>query len=155
MTASESWLERYEANHRNLTYPWIYWAAVPMVVVGTVGLLWNMPIPSQFVEISPLLNWGSAFLMVAAVYYFIISLSLAIGLLPFILGVASIQLWLQQSEFSPLRVTVGLLTAGIIGLWLGHRNEHGFRAMLEDLQTIMIGPAWLLSVIYRRVGIPF
>ena len=155
MTASESWLERYESNHRNLTYPWIYWAAVPMVVVGTVGLLWNLPIPSQFVEISPLLNWGSAFLMVAAVYYFIISLSLAIGLLPFILGVATIQLWLQQSEFSPLRVSAGLLTAGIIGLWLGHRNENGLRAMVEDLQTIMIGPAWLLSVIYRRVGIPF
>ena len=155
MTASESWLERYESNHRNLTYPWIYWAAVPMVVVGTVGLLWNLPIPSQFVEISPLLNWGSAFLMVAAVYYFIISLSLAIGLLPFILGVASIQLWLQQSEFSPLRVSAGLLAAGIIGLWMGHRNKNGLRAMVEDLQTIMIGPAWLLSVIYRRVGIPF
>lgn len=155
MTASESWLERYESNHRNLSYPWIYWAAVPMVVVGTVGMLWILPIPAQFVEISPLLNWGSAFLMVAAVYYFIISLSLAIGLLPFILGVASIQLWLQQSEFSPLRVSAGLLTAGIIGLWLGHKNENGFRAMLEDLQTIMIGPAWLLSVIYRRIGIPF
>ena len=26
---------------------------------------------------------------------------------------------------------------------------------LEDLQTIMIGPAWLLSVIYRRAGIPY
>lgn len=155
MTDTLSWLERYESNHSNLTYPLVYWAAVPMVVVGTVGLLWNLPVPQQFYEISPLLNWGSAFLMVTAVYYFIISLALAIGLLPFVLGVAFIQVWLQQSGYAPMRAAAGLLVAGIIGLWLGHRNEKGFGAMLEDLQTIMIGPAWLLSVIYRRVGIPF
>lgn len=155
MSETHSWLERYESNHRNLTNPWVYWAAVPMVVLGTVGVLWTLPIPVQFYEISPLLNWGSAFLMVTAVYYFIISLSLAIGLLPFILGLAFCQLWLQQSSFTPLRVSIGLLAAGMIGLWLGHRNKKGFGVILEDLQTIMIGPAWLLSVIYRRVGIPF
>ena len=63
---------------------------VPMVVLGTVGLLWTLPIPDQFFEISPLLNWGTAFLMATAVYYFIISVSLAIGMLPFLLGIAGI-----------------------------------------------------------------
>lgn len=155
MSESHSWLERYESNHRNVSYPWIYWAAVPTVVVGTVGLLWTLPVPEQFTRISPLLNWGSAFLMVSAVYYFIISLSLAIGLLPFVVGVGVIQLWLEQSEFTPVRVSGGLLVAGVIGLWLGHRNDRSFGAIYEDLQTIMIGPAWFLSVIYRRLGIPF
>jgi uncharacterized membrane protein YGL010W len=154
MSEADNWLERYELNHRNLTWPWIYWAAVPMVVVGTVGMLWSLPTPDEFYEISPLLNWGSAFLMVAAVYYFIISLSLAIGLLPFLLGVAFIHMWLPQSEFSAVRVSAGLLTAGIIGLWLGHRGQRSSRVFFEDLQTIMIGPAWILSVLYRRLGIP-
>ena len=84
MTDSDGWLERYGETHGNLTYPVLYWAAVPMVVTGTVGLLWSLPVPAQFFEISPLLNWGSAFLMAAAIYYFIISLSLAIGMLPFL-----------------------------------------------------------------------
>jgi uncharacterized membrane protein YGL010W len=154
MSEADNWLERYELNHRNLTWPWIYWAAVPMVVVGTVGMLWSLPTPDEFYEISPLLNWGSAFLMVAAVYYFIISLSLAIGLLPFLLGVAFIHMWLPQSEFSAVRVSAGLLTAGIIGLWLGHRGLRSSHVFFEDLQTIMIGPAWILSVLYRRLGIP-
>ncbi len=117
-------------------------------------MLWSLPTPDEFYEISPLLNWGSAFLMVAAVYYFIISLSLAIGLLPFLLGVAFVHMWLPQSEFSAVRVSAGLLTAGIIGLWLGHRGQRGSRVFFEDLQTIMIGPAWILSVLYRRLGIP-
>lgn len=155
MTETDSWLQRYRDNHQNLTWPWIYWLSVPMVVLGTVGVLWSLPIPVEFFEISPLLNWGSAFLMAATVYYFILSLSLAIGLLPFIVGIASFHMWLAQSQYMPLRVSIGLLLAGIIGLWLGHRNKKGFGAVLEDVQMIMIGPAWLLSVIYRRFGIPY
>lgn len=155
MTETDGWLARYEETHRDLTYPAIYWAAVPMVVLGTVGILWVLPIPDEFFEISPLLNWGTAFLMATAMYYFIISVSLAIGMLPFVVGVAGVQLWLAQSEFSPWRVSLGLLLAGIIGLWMGHRNQSSLRPVLQDLQLMMIGPAWILSVFYRRIGIPF
>lgn len=154
MTDSDSWLARYEAAHSDITWPPIYWLAVQMVVLGTVGLLWLLPIPAEFREISPLLNWGSAFLMASAVYYFIISVPLAIGMLPFVIGVASFQVWLGQSDYSATRVTSGLLAAGIIGLWLGHRNQRGFAPVLHDLQMMMIAPAWLLSVLYRKVGIP-
>ena len=155
MTETDGWLTRYEETHSDLTNPVVYWAAVPMVVLGTVGLLWTLPIPDEFFEISPLLNWGTAFLMATVMYYFIISLSLAIGMLPFIVGAAGIQPWLAQSELSPLRVSLGLLLAGIIGLWMGHRKQKSLRPILQDLQLMMIGPAWLLSVLYRRIGIPF
>ena len=155
MPEIDGWLKLYEETHQDLTYPVIYWAAVPMVVVGTVGMLWTLPVPDAFFEISPLLNWGTAFLMSAAVYYFIISVSLAIGMLPFVLGVAGIHTWLEQSDFSPVRVSIGLLAAGMIGLFMGHRNKSSLRPVLQDIQLMMIGPAWLLSVLYRRIGIPF
>ena len=154
MTAADTWLARYAETHSNLSYPLIYWAAVPMVVLGLVGQLWLLPVPVEFFDISPLLNWGSAFLMATAVYYFVISVSLAIGMLPFLVGVATFQLWLAQSEFSATYVTAGLLAAGIAGIWLGHRNESGILPVLRDLQMTMIGPVWLLSVLYRRAGIP-
>ena len=155
MTETDGWLKRYEETHTDLTYPAVYWASVPMVVLGIVGLLWTLPIPDEFFEISPLLNWGTAFLMATTVYYFIISVSLAIGMLPFVVGVAGVEMWLAQSEYSPFQVSIGLLVAGIIGLWMGHRNEAGLRPVLQDLQLMMIGPAWILSVLYRRIGIPF
>ena len=155
MTETDGWLKLYEETHNDLTYPAFYWAAVPMVVLGTVGILWALPIPDAFFEISPLLNWGTAFLMATTVYYFIISVSLAIGMLPFLVGIAGAQAWLAQSEFSPLTVSLGLLIAGIIGLWMGHRNKSALRPVLQDLQLMMIGPAWLLSVLYRRIGIPY
>ncbi|MBT8091592.1 MAG: hypothetical protein KJN77_01060 [Gammaproteobacteria bacterium] len=155
MSETENWLTRYEENHKDLYNPVVYWAGVPMVVVGTVGLLWYLPVPGEFTKISPLLNWGSAFLMAATIYYFIISLSLAIGMLPFLLGLASLQLWLATSAYPALGVSTGLLVAGIAGLSLGRRGVGGVRAIFQDLQLMMIGPAWLLSVIYRRFGIPY
>ena len=155
MSETDNWLLRYEQNHSELNNPWVYWAAVPMVVTGTVGLLWVLPIPAEFYEISPLLNWGSAFLMAATIYYFIISLSIAIGMLPFLLGLATLQLWLTASNYPALGVSIGLVVAGTVGLALGRRGTGGLRAVLQDLQLMMIGPAWLLSVIYRRFGIPY
>ena len=152
MNETEDWLTRYEQTHTDLRYPAIYWAAVPMVVVGLTGLLWGLGVPTQFTKISPLLNWGSAFLMVTAIYYFIISLSLAIGLLPFLLGLAAIQVWLTNSGLPAAGISTGLLIAGTVGLTVGRSGSA--RAVFQDLQLMMIGPAWLLSVLYRRFGIP-
>lgn len=155
MSEIDNWLERYEQGHQDLTNPVVYWAAVPMVVLGTVGLLWSLPVPVQFVEISPLLNWGSAFLMATAIYYFIISLSLAIGMLPFLLGLAAVQLWLTDSQWPAFGTSIALLVAGTVGLWLGRRGPGVMRAVLRDFQLIMIGPLWLLSVMYKRFRMPF
>jgi hypothetical protein len=91
--------------------------------------------------------------MVTAIYYFIISLSLAIGLLPFLLGLAAIQMWVSNSGYPRVGLATGLLIAGIVGLTLGRNGSP--RAVAEDLQLMMLGPAWLLSVMYKRFGIPF
>ena len=154
MSETEDWLSRYGESHAELASPLAYWLAVPLVVLGTVGLLWTLPVPDEFYDISPLVNWGSLFLMAATVYYFIISVPLAIGMLPFILGVASVQVWLESSQYSPSQVAAGFLIAGTLGLILGRRRDRTAALVLQDLQMMMIGPAWLLSVLYRRMGIP-
>jgi uncharacterized membrane protein YGL010W len=155
MTEIDNWLERYGESHKQLRNPIVFWASVPMVVLGTVGVFWALPIPLEFYEISPLLNWGSAFLMATAIYYFIISLSLAIGMLPFLLGIAAVQLWLAQAPYPALGVSTGLLAAGAVGLFLGRGGPGSIRRVLEDFQLMMIGPVWLLSILYKRFGVPF
>ena len=97
MPETDWWLKEYGDNHVDMSYAVIYWIAVLTLVIGTVGILWSLPIPQEFVQISPLLNWGSSFLMAAAVYYFIISIPLAIGMLPLIFGVASIQYFFYRT----------------------------------------------------------
>ena len=152
MSETDSWLKRFEQSLGDLRNPFVYCVAVPMVILGTVGTLWSVPTPHQFYEISPLLNWGSAFLMVAAIYYFIISLSLAIGLLPFLLGLAAIEMWLLRSEWPQQGISIALLVAGVTGIALARGG--GLRQIVQDIQLMMIGPAWLLAKLYQRFGIP-
>ena len=155
MTETDSWLVDYGESHNDIANPLVFWVSVLLLVLGTVGLLWSLPIPQEFADISPVLNWGSAFLMAAVVYYFIISMSLAIGMLPFIFGVAALQIWLGNSPYSPYMASSGLLIASVVGLYLGRFPHSGILAVLRDIQLMMIAPVWILSNIYRRFGIPY
>ncbi len=154
VSETDRWLSDYGDSHADIGNPGIYWLSVPILVLGTVGMLWSLPVPEEFVKISPVLNWGSAFLMAAMVYYFIISISLAIGMLPFVAGVTALQLWLVDSSLSLVRISSVMFVASIIGLYVGHYEKGGIKAVCHDIQLMMIAPAWLLSNFYRRLGIP-
>ena len=154
VSETDRWLSDYGDSHADIRNPGVYWLSVPILVLGTVGMLWSLPVPEEFVKISPILNWGSAFLMAAMVYYFIISISLAIGMLPFVAGVTTLHLWLADSSLSLVRVSSAMFVASIIGLYVGHYEKGGIKAVCHDIQLMMIAPAWLLSNFYRRLGIP-
>jgi hypothetical protein len=155
MKETDPWLSDYGEDHQALRFASIYWVAVLGLVFGTVGLLWSLPVPVQFEEISPALNWGSTFLMAAMVYYFIISMPLAIGMLPFMFGIAAVQIWLQESSWPQDRAGALLFATSLVGIYLGRLDSGGLKAVFRDIQAMMIAPVWLLSVLYRRLGIPF
>ena len=155
MSEPDQWLTEYGENHRDIDNAGLYWLAVPILVVGTIGLLASLPVPEAFKKISLFLNWGTAFLAAAVVYYFIISASLAIGMLPFVLGVATLTSWLKDSDYPLIWFSAGLTFVAVLGLWLGQYNRGGIRAVLQDIQLLMIAPMWLLSNLYRRLGIPY
>lgn len=155
MSETDRWLVDYGESHQDIESPFVFWLSVPMLVLGTVGLLWALPVPDEFVRISPALNWGSAFLMAAAVYYFIISMSLAIGMLPFMFGIATLQIWLAHSSLSPLWLSAALLLTSIIGLYISQLPNSSLRTLTHDIQLMMIAPLWILSNLYRRFGIPY
>jgi hypothetical protein len=155
MSETHRWLSDYGDSHREISCPAIYWASVLILVPGIAGMLWSLPIPDEFANISPLLNWGSAFLMASLVYYFIISLTLAIGMLPFMLAVAALGVLLTRADVSIAGVSLGLVVVALAGLYFGHHAGGGVAAVLRDIQLTMIGPIWLLSNLYKRLGIPY
>ena len=155
MPETERWLKEYGNNRVDIRYQAIYWVAVLTLILGTVGILWSLPIPPEFTDISPLVNWGSCFLMATAVYYFIISIPLAIGMLLPILGIASAQYVIAELSGAVIYLSTGLTILSIVGLYLGHRRNSGFRAVLDDVQFMMIAPIWMLSKLYKRFGIPY
>ena len=125
--------------------------AVHFIIVGITGLLWSLPLPEEFKKISPLLNWSTMFLMVTAVYYFIISISIGIGSIPFLLGLSAIQMKMENAGLPLLEMSTSLIVFGTFFLAIYRKGS--FAAIMRDFQLIMIGPAWLLSLLYKRYEI--
>ena len=155
MSEPDRWLSDYGESHSKMNNPVLYWPSVLLLVVAFVGFLWTLPVPQEFEKISPILNWATAFLMAAIVYYFIISIPLAIGMLPFVIGLTALQLWFANSEYSHRGASLGLAAFSLLGLVAGQIPDGSPRQVLRDIQMIMIGPVWILSNIYRKLGIPF
>jgi uncharacterized membrane protein YGL010W len=42
-----------------------------------------------------------------------------------------------------------------IGQFYGHKIEGKKPSFLKDLQFLLIGPAWLMHFIYKKIGIPY
>jgi uncharacterized membrane protein YGL010W len=155
MSDTENWLTNYNNNHCRTGILVLHWCGVPLVIFGTVSILWSLPIPEAFRDISPLLNWGITFLMAAEVYYFIISVSLAIGMLPLLFGTAMLVATFHLNVDSPVSLSIAILSVGTAGVYLGKGSERSVCELARDLQLIMIAPIWLLSRLYRRLRIPF
>jgi hypothetical protein len=155
MTEAERWLEEFAASQEQVQRPLIYWPSAFLVIIGAVGLLWSLPVPEAFQAISPALNWGTTFLMAAVVYYFVISTSLAIGMLPFIVGVMATETWIAQLPFAAHWTTAEITLVGLTGLWLARADGAGLPFIGRHLQLIMLAPLYLLADIYRRLRIPF
>lgn len=155
MKTADQWLGEYGQSHTDSTNALLHWICVPLIVISLIGLLWSLPVPVAFQQISPALNWGTTFLMAAVVYYFIISLSLAFGILPFILLVVAAVVWLDSLAIPLYLSSAGIFVTAWIGQFIGHLIEGKKPSFFKDLQFLMIGPLWLLAKIYRRLGVPY
>jgi len=155
MRTADFWLDRYSRHHRHRLNRVLHSVAVPLAVVGVTGLLWALPVPAAFTDISPALNWGTAFLLSAVVYYFILSIPLAIGLLPFVLATTAILGRLEGLAPALWQISLTLFLAALVLQALGHLLEGGRLRVLEDLHYLMIGPVWLMAGAFRRLGIPY
>jgi len=155
MRTADFWLDRYSRHHRHRLNRVLHGVAVPLAVVGLTGLLWALPVPAAFTDISPALNWGTTFLLSAVVYYFILSIPLAIGLLPFVLATTAILGRLEGLAPALWQISLTLFLAALVLQALGHLLEGGRLRVLEDLHYLMIGPVWLMAGAFRRLGIPY
>lgn len=149
------WLNEYGESHQNPTNKAVHWVCVPAIVFSLIGLLWSLPVPLVFAQTSTILNWGIVFLMAAIVYYFILSATLALGMVA--ISALMIYAFARLDDLAtPLwQICVVVFVVAWIGQFIGHMIEGKRPSFFKDLQFLMIGPIWLLSFIYRRLGIPY
>ncbi len=155
MRTADQWLNEYGESHQNPTNKLIHWICVPAIVISLIGLLWSIPVPAEFVKISPAMNWGTVFLLASVVYYFVISISLAIGMAPVLLGIVYVVFWLDNLAMPLWQISIVIFVVAWIFQFVGHKVEGKAPSFFKDVQFLMIGPMWLLSFVYRKLGIPY
>lgn len=155
MRTVEQWLAEYGDSHQHPTNKLLHWICVPIIVVSLIGLLWSLPTPRAFGEISPLLNWGTLLLAAGVLYYLALSWSLAVGMAVFVVVVIACVLWLERLPWPLWALCLFLFVAAWIGQFIGHYLEGKRPSFFKDVQFLMIGPLWLMSFIYRRLGLRY
>ena len=155
MTVAAQWLAEYARVRAYESTRPSDWISIPLLVASLVALFWSLPVPAIFRESSPVLNWGTLFLMAAVVYYFIVSISLAFGSLPFVIGAAAASAWLDRLQ-TPLWMIAGSCFL-VVAVWqlMSSWRVAGRLHIFGYFQYLMIGPLWLLAAAYRRLGIPY
>lgn len=151
----QDWFDAYGVSHQNATNKVIHWICVPTIYFCVVGLLWSIPAPDAPPFTGPHMVAKLAVGLVG-LFYLRLSLTIMIGMVLWSLLCLWICEALDHAAPWPLwAICTVLFVAAWIGQFLGHKVEGRKPSFLDDLQFLMIGPAWLMSFIYRRLGIPY
>ncbi|MEX2169266.1 MAG: Mpo1-like protein [Pirellulales bacterium] len=152
---AEQWLAEYGESHRDSTNKRIHWVCVPLIVVSLLGLLWDVPTPAWMVRV-PLLNWATAFVALCMVFYFSISIPLAIGMLIYTTIVIGLIVWYERLGIGPVwHAALAIFVVAWIGQFIGHKIEGKKPSFLKDILFLLVGPLWLLKDVYRKLGIRY
>ena len=143
------WISSYGESHQNLTNKKIHWVCVPLIMFTLLGLL-------SLVKIYNInLSYGLIFL--ALVFYLRLSILISIGM--FLISALQLLIiyYLEETLLTPILfyVYLGIFIIAWIGQFIGHKIEGKKPSFFEDLQFLLIGPAWLLSFIYNKIGIKY
>ena len=132
-------LAHYEESHRNPTNEAIHFVAIPLIMLSLLGLLF---------AIHPWVAYG--FVLASMVYYARLS---AVFLLAMAVISALGLLLVQALGSRVLPVSVAVFVAAWIAQFVGHRIEGKKPSFFEDLQYLWIGPIFVLSKLFLKLGI--
>lgn len=144
----QDWLDAYGESHQNSLNKKIHWVAVPSIYASIVGLLWQ-------VAIGPT-NLAVLMLLPVFLFYVRLSFSLTLGMMAWTgLCLLACEQYALHVAFPLWQTCLIVFVVAWIGQFYGHKVEGAKPSFFEDLQFLMIGPAWLMSFIYAKLGIEY
>lgn len=158
MAKTMQWfLDKYGESHQNATNKLIHWVCVPSIMFSLFGLLFAIPFP--FAEKGLFTNWAAILLLAALLYYLRLSFAMFLGFVV----IGGLMLWGNNAIYEAVGrnsgqlafVSIIIFVVAWIGQFIGHKIEGKKPSFLQDVQFLLIGPAWLLHFIYQKVGIRY
>jgi uncharacterized membrane protein YGL010W len=132
-------LAHYGESHRNPRNGAIHCVAIPLIMVSLLGLMYAAH------------PWVAyAFLAASMVYYARLSLVFLIAMA--LVSLVSL-LIVQALGIFVLPVSVAVFVLAWIAQFVGHKIEGKKPSFFEDLQYLWVGPLFVLSKLFGKLGI--
>jgi uncharacterized membrane protein YGL010W len=147
----QQWLDEYGSHHQNGINKIIHWICVPLIFFSVVGLLYSVKLRYTIFEFQ--LNMAVFALVFVMLYYQKLSVTLSFGMFLFSILCLFFCNLMEVNGYKLWQVSIGIFAAAWIGQFIGHKIEGEKPSFLDDLQFLLIGPAWLLSFIYKKIGV--
>jgi uncharacterized membrane protein YGL010W len=135
-------LTRYAENHCHPVNELIHCLCVPAIMLALLGLIR---------AVSPML--AVALVAGALVYYVMLSPAFAAGML--LIAVIMLKVLAQIPAPALLPFSVAVFVLAWIGQFIGHKIEGKKPSFFEDVRFLLIGPLFVLSLLYRRLHIRY
>jgi uncharacterized membrane protein YGL010W len=150
----DRWFGNYSEDHRNPKNILIHFVCVPLILWTGVALLWVVPVPAVLGR--PGL-WAGVAMFFALTFYLRLSRPLGFGMLAafVVLGLITEVLYRTLGANVLLWLAIGVFALAWIGQFVGHHIEGSRPAFFTDLVYLLIGPAWIVAKIMRRLGIAY
>ncbi|MCV6628383.1 MAG: DUF962 domain-containing protein [Flavobacteriaceae bacterium] len=153
MRTLNQWFAAYGESHQNHTNKRIHYICVPVIFFTIVGLL--MSIPNQLINnvlpgLHPALaNWALPILLFVLLFYIRLSISLAIKIAIFSF-ICLYGNYIISNYVSLWLFSLSVFVLAWIGQFYGHHIEGKKPSFLEDLQFLLIGPAWVMENLFKK-----
>jgi uncharacterized membrane protein YGL010W len=150
----DRWFAHYSDDHRNATNQHIHVVCVPLILWSVIAMLWAIPSPAAMFNDGV---FAGVAMLLAALFYYRQSRTLGLGMaIAFVvLGLATRFLHGMLGGRGLLLLGVGVFVVAWIGQFVGHKLEGRKPSFLTDLTYLLIGPAWVLAKLLRRLGIAY
>ena len=151
MRTITSLLDEYGESHQNHTNKLIHWICVPIIFWSITALLWSV----KFSEVMGIhLNLAIIAMLLVWIYYIRLSINLAFGMLIFIFLCFSLSYLIESKWGTETLVYSAIIVFFLawVGQFYGHKVEGKKPSFIKALQFLLIGPAWLLHFIYKKLN---
>ena len=132
-------LGHYAQSHLNPRNERIHFVAIPLIMLSLIGLLYALH------------PWVAyAFVAASMVYYARLSVAFLLAM-AVVSGIALALVHAMGDRVLP--VSAAIFVAAWIAQFVGHRIEGKKPSFFEDLQYLWVGPLFVLSHLFRRLGL--
>lgn len=135
----QSWLADYAVSHQHPINKKIHWLCVPTIFASILGMgmSWQAAFTLVLIALVMLFYLRLSTQLFIAMGMFVLFCLAAIAILPF-----GFKFWF------------GVFVVAWIGQFVGHKIEGKKPSFFEDLQFLLIGPAWVANSLSEKLAKP-